>query len=489
MPLRSCALLIALAACGGAPAPAPVVVLDTDAAPPPTPIAAGDAGRSIPDAPSPEIRALRACATRAQNDADVHDALATTVERAKNGPIADRALVDAVWSCFARFRPSQAKSIDLVKDLRNAVLAVKDASYAPKAIEMIAAPVREPRDPHAGMDQIQFWQLTSISLLGELRHAPAARPLVAILLDAEKKDLLFPTRLALSKIPKDAEPALVAALSAQTDAEQSHVPRIADALGAIGRPTGRDAILDALPKATNDTNRAALALILTYFPNTPRARKAYLDTYAKLSPNAALPLFGGANAHATLAGAAANFFDPTLTEWLVRESASAKGDAADAMPAMALPAAIKLMTDANAKNVAAQVNKIPGQAIEKEMYRAGAAPLEACKKSVACWLKELAKPVPSAPPAARMGHVKAAWMAGMFGDASTRAALLDRLAATKDGSVRLALLEAIDHLSPTGDEEAAKKLEVLVESETAAGSRGGTDEMLRVALRLRARAM
>ena len=57
----------------------------------------------------------------------------------------------------------------------------------------------------------------------------------------------------------------------------------------------------------------------------------------------------------------------------------------------------------------------------------------------------------------------------------------------KDGSVRLALLEAIDTLSPQGDAAAADKLEKLVDTDTAAGNKAGTDEMYRIALKLRSR--
>jgi hypothetical protein len=57
----------------------------------------------------------------------------------------------------------------------------------------------------------------------------------------------------------------------------------------------------------------------------------------------------------------------------------------------------------------------------------------------------------------------------------------------KDGSVRLALLEGIDTLSPQGDAAASDKLEKLVDSERAAGNTGGVDEMYRIALKLRSR--
>ena len=80
-------------------------------------------------------------------------------------------------------------------------------------------------------------------------------------------------------------------------------------------------------------------------------------------------------------------------------------------------------------------------------------------------------------------------MAGMYGDASTRAALVDRLTGLKEGGIRLAIIEAIDHLSPNGDVAAADKIDALVGTERAGTASAGLDEMANLALRLRARAL
>jgi hypothetical protein len=113
--------------------------------------------------------------------------------------------------------------------------------------------------------------------------------------------------------------------------------------------------------------------------------------------------------------------------------------------------------------------------------------LDKCKKDASCYLGILDTPVPSAPPAAKMGHVKAVWMTVELKTDATKGELLKRVEKVKDGSVRLALLEAIDTLSPKGDAAGADKLEKLVETDTAAGNKAGTDEMYRIALKLRSR--
>lgn len=430
-----------------------------------------------------------------KNDEDVKFAAQGTTRLANAGKLTDQPLIDALWDCFAKFQPSKAKSINLVKDLQAAVKTVKHPSYAPKAVALLAAPVTDPKSPEQGMDQIQFWQLTAVQLIGDLKFTPGVKPLVTVLMTPAKKDLTFPVRLALHKMPKEAEPLLIQALKGEGDfqklaegyPDQAHVPLIAEPLAYISRPAGRDAILDALANAKNDSNRTILATYLTYFPTDPKLIKAYTDAYAKVAPNAAIALMGGSNGHAILAGAAANFYDSSITEWIVKEVAAAKGEAADAMPASGLPAAMKIMTPEQAKAVEAQVNKIPGQALEKEMFKSASAVLDKCKKDAGCYLGVLGTPVPSAPPAAKMGHVKAVYMAAMNAGADTKAKLLDLVVKIKDGSVRLALLEAIDHLSPQGDAAAADRLEKQVETDTAAGNKAGTDEMYRVALKLRSR--
>jgi hypothetical protein len=430
-----------------------------------------------------------------KNDEDVKFSAQGASRLATAGKLTDQAVIDALWDCFAKFRPSKAKSINLVKDLQAAIKTVKHPSWGPKAVTLLDAPVSDPKNPDIAMDQIQFLQLTAAQLIGDLKFTSGSRALVKVLMTPTKRDLTFPVRLALHKMPKEAETELLSALKgegdyaklAQSYPEQAYVPLVAEPLAYISRPAGLQAILAALETATTDQNRTMLASYLTYFPTSPSNVKAFTEAYAKVQPNAAIAAMGGANGHAILAGAAANFFDSSLTEWLLKEVASAKGEAADAMPASALPAAIKLMTLDQAKAVGQAVEKIPGQAIEKEMFKSAMTVLERCNKDVACYLNVLDQPVPTSPPAAKMGHVKAVWMAVELHPAETKAKLLERIERVKDGSVRLAILEGIDTLSPSGDAAAAAKLEKLVETDRASGKAAGTDEMYRIALKLRSR--
>jgi hypothetical protein len=429
-----------------------------------------------------------------KNDDDVKFAAQGVSRLAAGNKLTDQQLIDAVWDCFAKFKPSQAKSRNLIVDLQSAVKTVKHPSWGPKAVALLAAPV-DPAKKEDQTDQIEFHQLTAAQLIGDTKFAPGIVPLVTVLLTPTKQGLLFPVRLALHKMPKEAEPELIKALKGEGDyaklaeryPEKGYMPLVAEPLAYISRPAGLQALLDALHTATTDQNRTALASYLTYYPTEPKLVKAFTDAYAKVAPNAAIPLMRGQNGHAILAGAAANFFDPSLTEWLLREIASAKGEAADAMPAAGLPAAIKLMTVEQSKAVGDAVNKLQGPALEKDMYKSASAVLDKCKKDSACYLGVLDTPVPSAPPAAKMGHVKAVWMAVELHAADTKAKLLGLVEKIKDASVRLALLEGIDTLSPKGDAEAADRLQKLVDADMASGTKASTDEMYRIALKLRSR--
>ena len=254
-----------------------------------------------------------------KNDDDVKYASQGTTRLAQQNQATDQGLIDALWDCFAKFQPSKnTKSINLVKDLQGAVMAVKDKSYGAKAVEKLNAPVTDPKDPAQGMDQIQFWQNSSARLIGELKYTPGVKALVKVLMTPTKGDLIFPVRLALTKMPKEAEPVLIAALKGsdpelaklgEAYPDKGYIPRVAEPLAYISRPAGRDAILEALEKADGDQNRTVLATELTHFPSEPRTVKAYQDAYNKVAPNAAIPLLGGGNGRAIMAQSSANFFD------------------------------------------------------------------------------------------------------------------------------------------------------------------------------------
>jgi hypothetical protein len=434
-----------------------------------------------------------------KNDEDVKYAAQAARGLADNKKLTDQNVVDALWTCFSKFQVSKAKSINLVKDLHDAVVAVSHPSYAPKAVEKLAAGV-DPKNVDNVRDQIQFWQLSSVQVISELRFVPAIKTLVTVLLTPSKADLRATVNTALLRMPKEAEPVLVAALNG-TDPDlaklgggfgpdKTHVAILGDTLAWISRNAARDAILTQLAQADNDTNRTILAQSLIRFPSDPRIVPAFLAAYNKIPGNATVALMGGANAHGALVTASAQFYDANLTDWLLKEINTAKGDEADAIQLFALESAIKLMSPAQKGAVGAVVTR-EGTAREKEMFKLASGVLEKCNTDASCYVSVLDQPIPSSPPTASMAAIKASWMAGIYGNAATRDALVSKVDKVKEASARLALVEAIDHLSPQGDANASAALEKIVDADKASGNQNvlmADDAVIKVSLRLRARA-
>lgn len=434
-----------------------------------------------------------------KNDEDVRYAAQATKTLANAGKLTDQGLIDALWECFSKFRPSQATSINLVTELHDAVVAVKHPSYGPKAVEKLAGVV-DPKSPDSMMDQVMFWQKTAVQVIGELKFTAAAKPLVTMLLTPTKGDLRATVRTALLKMPKEAEPHLIAALKGSDPdlaklgaafPEKAHIAVLSETIAYISRTTGRDAILEALGTADSDQNRTILAMNLVHFPNDPKVEEAYLAAYSKISPEASIALMGGGNGRAILIQAAAHFYDPKLVDFAIKEKNAAKGDHAEEVAAGAIDAAIKVMKEDQIKQVGIVVAQLTGPATEKDKFAAASKVVEKCKADAACYVKHLDEPIPTTPEAAKMGHIKATWMAATFGNDGTRKELLGKIDKIKDPSVRLSMAEAIDHLGPKGDVAGADQLDKMIDADKASGNKGllqADDAVAKVSLKLRSRA-
>ncbi len=434
-----------------------------------------------------------------KNEEDVKFAAQATKNLAKDGKLTDQGLIDALWDCFAKFRASQTNSINLVTDLHDAVLAVKHTSYGPKAVEKLAGPV-DPKNPESVRDQVMFWQMTAVQVIGELKFGAAAKALVTTLLTPTKGDLRATVRTALLKMPKEAEPVLLAALKG-TDAdlaklagefpEKAHVAVLSESIAYISRNAGRDATIEALGAADTDQNRTILAMNLVHFPADQKSEDAYLAAYAKIAPTAGIALMGGGNGRGILLQASSLFYDAKLLDWVIKEKNAAKGDAAIEISPGAIDAMIKLMKADQVKSVGIVVGQLVGPATEKDKFNAASKVVDKCKEDAGCYVKVLDEPIPSAPLSAKAGAIKACWMAAMLGNDGTRKELLGKVDRIKDGDVRLALVEAIDHLAPKGDAAAADALEKIVEADKPSGNKlllQADDALVKVALKLRSRA-
>jgi len=432
-----------------------------------------------------------------KNDDDVRYASDGVKNLAKDGKMTDQAVIDALWKCFAKFQPSKAKSINLVTNLHDAVLAVKSPSYGPGAVALLAAPV-DVNDTNSQLDQLQFWQKTAIQIIRELKFTPAAKPLVTVLLTPTKGDLRAGTNAAILAIAPAAEPVLIAALTG-TDPDLAKLNKampdnaglavLADSISWLSRPAGKAALLAQLPNAGTDTNRTVIAQSLTRYPAKPDITAAVLATYKQLPPDSKLKTPNEPFARPVLAQVSASLYDTSLTDWVVKEVNGAKGDEGASMQVFGLEAAVKLMTKAQEKEVGDAVMKYWAPK-EQELYKGAVTVVDKCNTDPACYVKVLDEPL--APGAAgSMRQIKSCWMAAVYGNDQTKKDLIDHVAKITDPSSRLALVEAIDHLAPAGDTASADALDKIVASDSASANKdlaAGDDAVVKVSQRLRARA-
>jgi hypothetical protein len=416
-------------------------------------------------------------------------------------------VIDELWNVFARFQISRATSERLYHAVQDAVLQVKDPSYADKAIAKLKGTVPPNPSVDVQKDQLMWWQLTSVRILSELQYTKAVKPLVVALLTPSKTSTLGATiQFALLKMARVAEPELIKALN-QSDPDyagaialwgddKSWVGVIAEVLAVIGRPAGRDAVLAALPGADNDTARTELAQALTQMPSDPRCEPAFLDAYKKLTWDSSDALLGALKPRIALAQQSAKFYDPRLVVWLLKETKGAPDYSAKIVQ---LEAEAKLMTPDLQDDVAAALGSLKretpadGFAKVQQMFDATSSPLAKCKTDAACYLAVLDEPIPSVPQTSYYRQVKATWMAVIYGGAhpdATRGELLKRVDKVKNTGARIALCEAIDRLAPKGDPAAADALEKVVAGDVKSGDKdlaGGDNTVAQVAWRLRVR--
>jgi hypothetical protein len=427
---------------------------------------------------------------------------------AKAGVKLDQTLVDELWAVFAKFQLSKAQSERLYRAMHEAVVSVHDPSYGDKAIEKLKVVVAPSPTVDVQKDQLMWWQLTSVQVLSELQYTKAVHQLIQTMLTPTKTATLGATiQFALLKMAKTAEPELIKALNgadpdfsaAASGFEDKGMATgiVAEVLAAIGRPSGRDAVLAALSGASNDTARTELAQALTQMPGDPRCEAAFLDTYKKVTWDASDSLLGGLKPRLALAQASAKFYDTKLVDWLLKES---KGSPDYTGRIMQLEAAAKLMTPDRKGDVSGLLATLKretpadGFARVQQMYEAIASATDKCRTDSSCYMSILDEPIPSVPPTAYYKQVKATWMVVMLGGGAnagaTRSALLKKVPNVKNTGARIALVEAIDELAPQGDATAADALDKIVEGDTKSGDKDlvATDNTVaQVAWRLRVR--
>lgn len=422
----------------------------------------------------------------------------------KNNVKLDPSVIDALWTLFAKFQVSKTNSQRLYQDMHDAVVAVHDPSWGDKAIDKIKVPVAANPSVDVQKDQLMWWQLTSIQVLSDLQYTKAVKPLIMALLTPTKTGTLGATiQFALLKMAKASEPELIKALNGSDPdynipgwEDKTNIGIVAQVLARLGRAPGRDAVLAALPSADTGTSRTELAQALPQFPGDPRSEPAFLDTYKKVPWDDTDNLLQGLSPRIALAQVAANFYDPKLCDWLLKEM---KGAPDYSGRAIQLDSEIKLMTPDREDDVQAALQSLKkempanGFAQVEPMWTAADSALQKCKADANCYLSVLDEPIPANPPTAFYKQLKASWMIVIYGGGNanaTRAQLLSKVDKIKNPGARLAVVEAIDELAPTGDAATADALDKIIAADTKSGDTmliKADDPVAQIAWRLRVR--
>lgn len=399
---------------------------------------------------------------------------------------------------FTRMRASRLRVQGLYRDAADAIVTLAEdapaalAAWEPRLIALLERPIEDPKDLNVLKDEL-VWQTTAAQALGVLKSEKAIRPLLKVVLSPSKADAHMTAIFALLKIGKPAinEASLLlkgspAELVAYGRAEeqraaagggydlvpgsQPHVRVAALALGSIGRGEAAPILLSALAKA-GDADRAIIARELVKLPSSPAIQSAFRATLEKTPIPLTIP--PGMGARVSLIQTSADFFDASMTTFLVKAALAMKGDEDDRVPVAeaSLIAAVKLMTATQITSVKPLYEmRVPGfdgkpralgQAIEKE-FAAAKELVTACRSDVDCYLRAMSAPTSQE----KEGHfreIKAAYMVGIYGAPEVKPKIVDLLPKIKNQVARYVALRVIEHLSPKGDPATAAKLQAIVD--------------------------
>lgn len=405
----------------------------------------------------------------------------------------------ALFDVYSKLRPSKLKKVpELYRDVRDALVEVKDPAWEGGFVEKLAAPINDRKDVANLKDQM-FWQITAAEMLGNLKSTTAVKPLIKIVLSPMKADAAATAVNALVKIGKPAIGPALAVLKGEdkelieyskvenlkgaqpgTDnkpppqavkaAETAHIGGSAIILGTIGREEAAGPMIEAMEKS-DDLGRAIIARELAKLPDTPAVVTAFQTAYDKTPATLSIP--PGLGARESMLEAAGSFFDANFVPWIVKGAQGLKGEAGDIAPIQeaSLLTATKLMRHDQIGAVEPLFNQgsqgadgkasTLGKGMQKE-WDIAKAQVTACTDKVECYLAKLAEPASQAKET-QFNGIKAAYMVGVHGTPEARQKLIDLMPKLSNAAVRFVAVSVIDHLSPKGDKDIADKLQKIVD--------------------------
>ena len=400
----------------------------------------------------------------------------------------------ALLEVYNKIRPSKLKKVpELYRDVRDAMLELKDPSWEPTLIEKLNRPINDRKDV-ANLKDEMFWQITAAELLGALKSPGAVKPLIKAVLSPMKADVGATAVNALIKIGKPAIAPTIAVLKSEDKemmeysklenlkgaqpgqdgkpnpqaakaAETAHIGGASIILATIGREEASAPMIEAMEKS-DDLARAIIARELAKLPSTPEVVRAFQSAFDRTPPTLSIP--PGTGARESMLESAVTFFDSSFVPWIVKGAQSMKGEEGDIAPVReaSLIAATKLMTRDQIGVVEGLYNmkagtSTLGKGFEKEFVIAKEL-LAACTDKVECYLAKLAEPASQAKETQFKG-IKSAYMVGVHGNPDVRKKLIDLMPKLSNAAVRYVAVSVIDHFSPKGDKGIADQLQKIVD--------------------------
>ncbi|MFO0661919.1 MAG: hypothetical protein U0165_19110 [Polyangiaceae bacterium] len=407
---------------------------------------------------------------------------------------------------FLKVKITDEKTGPAGKPTRDAMMAVPDAAWKAKLIEIINRPL-DPNDKATAQSE-NFLQTVAAELLGELHAADAFKPLFKTLIVANKQATQIPgtALVAIVKMGKDAvQPAVdvltgkdteivdLAKKEAGNDATQAmaYINQAASVLGGIGRTEAMQPIIDMIgKKEVSDNNRVVLAAALPNLPAKAEAVQAIEKAFEAVDAKFVIPA-NQVPGRRYIADAATKMMDNSLVPWGLKQALAAKGEDQELTQQKLLELVLKVMKKEQIEEAKKVFEtKDVADPVSAKNFKDTVDLLNACDAKVECYLQKIEdKETNEAKP---FIGIKSAYMVAIIGGAAKKPDLLKALPKIKNPGVRGATLLAIAYLSPVGDPKVADELQKIMDDNTAkldAEQAGKANSGLRdIVLILRARA-
>jgi PBS lyase HEAT-like repeat-containing protein len=397
---------------------------------------------------------------------------------------------DEMIGAYSKLRADSEEGGPVWRDMMQSMVDMADKSWTPKLVAALEPDMELPQQGEQNKEKVsnfrnqQFWQITAVKLLGQIGDPVSVEPLLKIMLDPTKGPLQTDAAISLVKLGKPAIARATAVLQSQdkplmdyaaqrarkaagspiAPTDSPHVRGAAIVLGTIGSASSAPAMIAVLDKERNETNQAVLLREIAKLPPSAEIEQAFKAGFQRLEPDAVIP--PGQAALQVLSDSATSFFDPQLVPWLLSESAKIKDD--DETRSAVLVAAIKLMGPEQVASVGSAVDKY-GSEVVKSVFPEAAGVVKSCGKEAGCYADATIKAGAQGDRSQFVG-IKAAYMAGVYGDAKVRDKLVASIDPISNAAVRFTAAKVIEYLTPNGSASVADALQKVVDNNVKRGN-------------------